>query len=166
MKKLCLTVLSLCLYFSTIQAQDFDSAIGLRLGTPSSITYKKFISQSAALEGIASYRGLIGSSWVSLGAAYQIHNDIESIPQFQWYYGGGASVFFWSYSDNIFVDEASTSFGIQGYLGISYTLANTPINFSLDWVPNFFLNGFSSGLSGDRGSLAVRYVLGRSGGDK
>lgn len=164
-----LLVLTLCVAFfasSSIQAQDYNSAVGLRLGVPASISYKMFINESGhAVEGYVSFRSQksFGSrySWIGVNAAYQIHNDISSVDGLYWYYGGGAAAFFWSF-DNDFVDvsdQNTLSFGLQGYLGLDYTLTSAPVNFSLDWIPTFFINGYSNGFGGGYGTFAVRYTI-------
>ena len=141
-------------------AQDYESAIGLRLGVPASISYKKFLDNSAAMEIYGSFRGRSGYNWLALSGAYQIHNDIPSVNALRWYYGGGASLYFYSF-DAGFDDsgEGNLGIGINGYLGLEYTLSNTPISFSLDWVPTIFLIGFNNGFAGGQGALGIRYVL-------
>ncbi len=142
--------------------QNYSSAIGLRLGSPVALSYKKFISNSSALEFYGAYRGYNYYSWFSLNGAYQVHKDIPSVDNLQWYVGGGAGVYFWNY-DNRFVGDNSsnTSFALQGYLGLEYTFDEVPISLSADWVPTFFLTGYGNGFSGGYGALSVRYVLGR-----
>lgn len=143
-------------------SQDFNSAVGLRLGYPVSATYKTFISESSALEGFAGFRSFFGASFINLSAAYQIHKDLdfEEIENLQWYYGFGGNVYFWTFD---FGSSAnSTTFGASGYLGLSYTFENTPINVSADWVPTFFINGqegYARNFNGGYGSLAVRYIF-------
>lgn len=161
--KFLLFIITFFFLVPNVSAQDFDSAVGLRFGRPNSVTYKKFINESAALEGFVGYRSFFGANFVTISGAYQIHKDIAEVDNLQYYYGGGASVYFWS----VDFGDSSTSLGIQGYLGLSYTLENTPINFSIDWIPTFFINGldgFGTGFGGGYGSLAVRYVLGRKDG--
>ncbi len=143
------------------QAQNYNSAIGVRLGYPLSVSYKTFISETNALEVYAGFRGFTGYSWFSLNAAYQIHNDISSVEGLQWYYGVGAGILFFNFDNNFFNDNSSnTSFSVQGYLGLDYKFVNAPINLTLDWVPTYFINGFGSGFGAGYGSLGVRYVLG------
>lgn len=141
--------------------QDYNSAIGLRLGYPTSLSYKKFISDGAAVEGILGFRSnSIGWRWIAIGAAYQVHNPISAVSGLQWYYGGGASAYIWSFDDSpVYEGESSFSFGLQGYLGLDYKFAGAPINLSLDWVPTFFIGGYGSGFGADYGSLSVRYTL-------
>lgn len=156
-----------------MQAQDYQSAIGLRLGSPASVSLKTFLGGSNnAIEAFVGFRtNSVGSAfsgtkyrwtWIALGAAYQVHNplEIEGIEGLSWYYGAGGSVYFWTFNDDaFFADEASVSLGIQGYLGLDYKIKNAPINLSLDWVPTFFINGYVSGFGAGYGALSVRYVF-------
>lgn len=156
---LCVTVAT---FFATeVAAQTYNSAIGLRLGYPTSLSYKTFLSEKAAFEGILGFRSnSVGWRWIAIGAAYQVHNPINGVAGLQWYYGGGASLYLWSFDDDVFFeDESNVSFGIQGYLGLDFKIPNAPINLSLDWVPTFFIGGYGSGFGADYGSLSVRYTL-------
>lgn len=158
----------ICFMFmaNTSQAQNFKKAIGARLGYPMAISYKHFLNESNAIEVYGGTRGfggglLGGYRWYSLAGAYQVHKPIESVEGLDYYFGGGASVYFWAFDFD--TSESTTTLGLQGYLGLSYTFKDTPINVSVDWVPTYFLNGFGSGFGADSGHIAVRYVLG--GGD-
>lgn len=165
MKKLIL----LTLFFSSIflvaesTAQNFNSAIGARLGRPLSVSYKQFLNESAAFEIIGGARrfdnGISKYSWVVAGAAYQVHKPIGAVEGLDWYFGGGASVYFWTFDEGFIDPGSNTSIGLQGYLGLSYTFANAPINLSVDWVPTYFLNGFGTGFASDSGSLGIRYTF-------
>ncbi len=146
-------------------AQDFKSAVGVRLGYPFSVSYKTFISETNALEAYVGFRGYSGvANWISINAAYQIHSDLDiaDLDGLQWYYGFGAGAQFWSYN---FDASGSTTFSLSGYLGLQYTLADTPVSITVDWVPTFFIGDSSYGafnsFGGGYGALAVRYVLGR-----
>lgn len=159
MKYLLLTCFCCLMISSDVLSQDFDSAVGLRLGYPTSVTYKKFINETAAIEGYVGFRSFAGASYLSVNGAFQLHKDIADVDQLQWYYGAGAGVVLW----NVDFGNNSTSVGIQGYLGLSYTFDGTPINVSADWIPTFFLNGltgYGDGLNTGYGTIAVRYVLG------
>lgn len=141
------------------QAQNYTSAIGLRLGYPLSISYKHFLNENGAIEVFGGFRSYSGYGWFNVGGLYQYHKPIEGVDGLNWYFGGGASIFFWNY-DNDFLDAgSSTSIGILGNLGLDYKFENAPINVSVDWVPTFFVNGYGSGFGGGYGALAVRYVL-------
>jgi hypothetical protein len=151
-------------FFATQQglAQPYESAVGVRLGYPTSVSYKFHVNETSAIEAYGGARWFSGYSWYNISAAYQVHSplDIEGLDGLRWYYGGGASIFFWSFSTGFRNGNyASTSFGLQGYLGLEYNFEDLPINLTVDWVPTLFINGFSSGFGGGYGTLGVRYIL-------
>lgn len=168
MKKLyfALAFLGITLFTSeSLQAQYYSTAVGLRLGYPVSASVKHFLGNSGnALEGYVGFRGLGFNSGfgVSAHGAYLIHKDIDEVDGLQWYYGGGAGVYFWNYRGITFGDGASSmSIALQGYGGLEYTFDGAPIAITLDWVPSFFfLNGFTTGFGVGYGGLGVRYTLG------
>jgi len=156
MKRILFTIAASFFLTVGLLAQDFDSAIGLRLGLPTSVTYKKFISETNALEGYVGFRSFTGASFITFSGAYQIHKDIEDVDRLQYYYGGGASLFLW----NLDFGDGTTSIGLQGYVGLSYTLEGTPLNISIDWIPTVFINGvagFGNGFGGGYGTIARRW---------
>lgn len=161
-------VLAVVFCSTSLTAQStYDSAIGLRLGSPWSASYKTFLNNSNnAIEVFASFRTYSINSryrWGSfgVGGGYQVHNPIESVDGLQWYYGGGASVYFYFYDNDFegFVGEANIGIGLLGFLGLDYKFDDAPINISLDWVPAFAFNGYGSGFGAGQGALAVRYTL-------
>ena len=152
----------------TANAQNYKMAVGARLGVPISASFKLFVSESAAIEVFANYRSdkvrtIFGTySWSStgVGAAYQLHADIDAVDGLQWYYGAGASVLYYNYGDTGYYDDYSNlSFGIQGNIGLDYTFQNVPINLSADWVPTYYINGFISGFGAGYGAFSVRYII-------
>jgi len=143
-----------------IYSQEYKSALGLRLGYPTSISYKQFISDPGAFELFAGFRSWSGYSWTNVGAMYQHHMDIDGVDGLKWYFGGGASVFFWNFRNSFNRGDAgNTSIGLMGVLGLDYKFATAPVNLSLDWVPIFFVNGWGNGFGGGYGALSVRYTL-------
>ncbi len=150
MKNLIFLILFLGLSYSGY-SQNYNSAVGLRLGYPTSVTYKKFISENHALEFYGGIRSYFGFTNIHLNAAYLIHNDIESVDNLQWYYGGGGGVI---------LGDGYTAIDINGYLGLEYTFEDIPLSLSLDWVPTFVLGHYGlSGFGGGYGALAARYIL-------
>jgi hypothetical protein len=164
MKKLFLS-LAITLSFLTAGSaqQDYQTAIGLRLGYPWSASFKHFLSEKGAVEAFAGFRGYSGYRWVNLGATYQHHSPIQSVEGLKWFAGGGASAFFWSYNNNFLGlndDYANVTFGILGIVGLDYKFADVPLNVSLDWMPAFFIgNGYTTGIGFGYGALSARYVL-------
>lgn len=161
-KTIILTGLCCCclLVANDLPAQSYQSAIGARLGVPFSVSYKTFVSGSNALEVFGGLRGSSFYRWINVGGLYQIHKAIPDVEGLAWYFGGGASAFFYTY-DNDFIgdDDTTVAFGLLGNLGLDYKFADAPVNLSLDWVPIFFINGYTSGFGGGYGALSVRYVL-------
>ncbi len=111
-KSILFTLFLFLLTLSTVEAQSFKNAIGLRLGSPIAVTFKHFLNESSALEAFAGTRsyGYDYSyynydynrirSWV-VGAAYQYHLPInlDFLDGLEYYFGGGASAYFWNYGD-------------------------------------------------------------------
>jgi len=150
--------------FSSIvlKAQLYDSVAGLRLGVPTSLSYKKIIDENKALEGYFGTRGKDGYRFTNISGAYQIIQpiDIGGIEELYYYYGGGASIYFWSFEED--GPNQSVTSGLQGYLGLEYTFEDKPINLTIDWTPTLFLGGHLSGLRSYI-AIGVRYVLTRDG---
>ncbi len=155
-------------YSSGLSAQNYSSAVGIRLGVPWSISYKMFISDLAAIEVYGSFRSNratvsgLDAGWTSIGinGAYLIHNEFSNTEGLTWYYGGGGSVYFWSYADLYTGTRGNVTFGVSGYLGLDYKFGNAPVNISVDWVPTFYIGSALGGFGAGQGALAVRYVLG------
>lgn len=140
------------------QAQVYKSAIGARLGYPLAASYKTFINESSAIEAYVGFRGYSGYGWFAVSGAYQKHAPINGVDGLQWYWGAGLSAYFWNFDFD--TTASSTTFGLQGYLGLDYKFANAPISITADWIPTFFFSGYVNGFGGGFGSLGVRYVIG------
>lgn len=172
LRYLIIAVVALGLAFSsTLQAQPYKSAIGLRLGYPLALSYKQNLDESNAFEIYGGFRSYSYYRWVSVSAAYQKHYGLNleaELAPLRWYWGAGASAYFYSYKDELFgigvnrSDYSSVSLGINGYLGLEYTFTQVPLSLSIDWVPTIFVgNGYNGGFGGGYGGLGARYVLGR-----
>lgn len=171
MNKLILFVLFTSSFLlNDLTAQQYSSAIGIRIGYPISASYKKFIGTESLLEFTAGTRNFdsgfvnIGIRQWIFGGAYQIQKELDlgDFTGLDYYYGGGVSVSFWTFGDGFGEEFSTTTLGLQGYIGLSYAFDDVPINITLDWVPSLFIgNGFVSGLGFGFGSVAVRYILNR-----
>jgi hypothetical protein len=110
-------------------AQDYKLGLGVRFSTPAptlsnSITVKYFMNDKYALEGLLSF-GSPGSRF-GIGGLFEVHQLIGTIPNLNWYYGGGGYVG-WQYG--------ITFLGPTGVVGIDYKFPTVPLNLSLDWKP-------------------------------
>ncbi len=161
MKKL-LTALCFIFLFSGISiAQEYNSAIGARVGAPFLASYKFFISDQGAIEAMAGFQFYNANySALTVAGAYQHHFPIGSVEGFEWYVGGGLGVNFWLFSSNFGVNEPGVTTGLQGYGGVSYTFANIPLNLTVDVRPSVNFSGIANGF-GAGGGLGVRYVINR-----
>ncbi len=140
----------------TVQAQDYTSAIGLRGGWYRGLTFKHFLSDKLAFEGLlmTRFRG------INLTALLEIHNSIPEVDGLKWYYGGGAHVGYYnSYYYSNGLDKYDMLMGVDGILGLEYTFADYPFNISIDWKPTFNLFGGGYYFSGDSGALSIRYTF-------
>lgn len=155
MKRWAITAVASLIILSS-QAQETESesvsnyrnAVGIRLGpsvpaVKSGITFKHFMGNNKALEGILSF-----GDGVTLCALYEIHKPIAA-ENLQWFYGFGA------YAG---VANKVTNVGAAGIVGLDYHFGNIPLNLSLDWKPE--LNIISKvGFEGSAVGLSVRYAF-------
>ena len=160
-----------CCFGTGALAQDYGSAIGVRLGSPISASYKTFFGGTTALElmvGIESgtYLDFIDWQRTNAGGLLEFHRPIEGVDGLSYYFGPGASVLLLSFPE---FSESYLQLGIHGVGGLSYTFDNAPLNLSIDWVPTYVLTldselgdeGAFGGFDAGFGALSVRYVIGR-----
>jgi len=123
------------------KSQDYTNGIGLRGGLPYGITFKHFLSDKNAVEGILSTR------WggFRITALYEIHEPTKQYPGLKWFYGVGAHAGFWDDRSPFVNDPDSQAIlGIDGILGLEYTFDEIPLNLGIDWIPSFNLIGDTS----------------------
>lgn len=144
MKKL-FTVLAVCFAIvATTCAQK--QALGLRVGGGSyfgaEVSYQKELSSANRLEADLG----LESSGAALTGVYQWVWGLDQIAEgVKWYAGVGAGL---RLADNI-------GAGINGQIGIEYTLQELPLQFSLDARPGLYFGnsyGFGAGAA-----LGIRY---------
>ena len=147
-------------FASDISAQAYQSAVGGRLGTFFTASYKTFINDNTAIEGIAgfdrrteSFLGVTvaGTTSFVVGAFYEIHNDLSlDGADFQWYYGFGAFAAL----------GGGTGVIPSGIVGLEYTLSDTPVNFFIDVIPGLFIGEGGTDFQFN-GTIGARYVINR-----
>ncbi len=149
------------LYSNNISAQDYNSAIGLRLGSPIAASYKTFLNEAGAIELFVGFRshGIIGfrSNSVYFGGLYQHHFDIPAVEGLRWYIGGGVAGQLYSYS---FTNTTDFYLNIALNGGAEYTFADIPLALSVDYVPLIGIIG-GGGFYGGWASFNARYILNR-----
>ncbi len=155
MKKLIFVLLVALFVGAEVQAQDYQTGIGIRSGWGAGLTVKHFLNQKAAFEGLLDWR------WggVALTGLYEIHNQAFDTPRLNWYYGFGGHIGFWNGDKDDRFDSGNNSvIGIDGILGLEYNFKEIPINIGLDWKPMINVIG-SSGFWGDGGAISIRYIF-------
>ncbi|MDX9729893.1 MAG: hypothetical protein RBT50_11570 [Bacteroidales bacterium] len=151
MKRTLTVILVLAALATGAQAQSYKSAIGLRGGDPSGITFKTFINSTNALELIAG-TGYWGNNF-SITGFYQWQKPTDWTPNLDWFIGPGAHLGFW----NKDYQYTGVLVGIDGIIGLEYTLDDIPLNFGFGAGPTFhFIN---NGWGHWNGGFSVRYVF-------
>lgn len=146
-------------FFCSNQAiAQYNTGIGLRMGTGNGLSVKYFATQNGAVEALAytRWKGLI------LAALYEVHFDISEVRGLQWFAGGGAHFGTWNAGNHnlprVAPRESMTTFGLDGILGLDYKIYNAPINLSLDWKPAVNFNQ-SAGFWWDELALSFRFAF-------
>lgn len=152
MKKWMYSLMVFLLIAGYASAQEYNTSLGLRLGTFPGVTAKTFIAENHALEGSLSTRG--GGALIS--GLYEIQKPFTELPSFFWYIGGGAHTGFWP-ENNKFMDETFV-LGGSFVLGAEYVFPEVPFVISIDWNPAINLVG-PSGIWFDKGAIGVRYII-------
>lgn len=160
MKKLILSAFMLLgLAFST-QAQDISkNALGLRLGDNDGfggeISYQRALGSNNRLELDLGWRSSKHVDAVKLTGLYQWVWNIEG--GFNWYAGVGAGIGSWSV-DKDYGDGSGTVILAAGDIGIEYNFQEAPIQLSLDFRPEFYLNDdYRDDNFGSDIALSIRY---------
>lgn len=142
-----------------LQAQDYQTAVGLRAGLGSGLSVKHFLNRYNAVEG------MVESRWdgINVTGLYEWQQGKLGEYGVSWYYGAGAHFGAWNGgSPQPWFDENDRQvhhvFGVDGIIGMEYTFEDFPLNLSLDWKPAFNLTGHT-GLWLDNIAVNVRYAI-------
>lgn len=157
MKKLlliCLTICGLMMAQSDAQAQTYENAIGVRIGSYNGVNFKTFVNTNKALDFNLSVRNNNDFKRFILTGLYEVHNPINGAPGLLWYYGGGGSI--GSYKQKNF--EGDLFLSADGVLGLDYKFDGVPLNLAVDWRPRLELTPNTNFGTGDVG-LAIRLTL-------
>lgn len=118
---------------------QYRAAAGLKFGGyESGISGKFFLNNSSALEGVLGFR----SHGLALTGLYEIHQTAFNVKELTFYYGAGGHIgavssgTYKRYSgDDYEYHDSSILLGIDGVLGLEYTIPGSPIAVSLDLDP-------------------------------
>lgn len=135
-------------------AQDYRTAIGLRMGSSNGLTVKHFFNQGAAFEGLLTTRW---DGFVITGL-YEFAGNAFDEPNLGWYLGGGAHLGFRNNRNPNRYYENGSIFGLDFIIGLEYTFIDIPLNLALDWKPAINLVGHH-GFWGDEFAISVRFAI-------
>lgn len=133
----------------------YQRAIGGRFGVANGITYKHFLNDSYAIDGIVNFQGNRSFTIFKLLGLFEVHQPltVADITGLQWYYGFGGGLGSYRYKDT---DESGMAWSFDGVIGLDYKLSTAPINLSLDWKPTMELTP-ETGVRFDGIGLSVRF---------
>lgn len=163
MKKVLLSAMFLLGIAFSAQAQDISkNALGLRLGDNDGfggeISYQRGLSDNNRLELDLGFRNSKNYDAFKLTGIYQWVWNIEG--GFNWYAGVGGGIGSWSYKDNNFnAKDSGVILNAAGDIGIEYNFSEAPIQLSLDYRPEFYLNSddYRSDNFGSDIALSIRF---------
>lgn len=134
-----------------IQAQPYDSAIGVNLGVPVGLNYKQFMNDRFAFEGILGYYG-------DLGGAYAKGFDAILLAEWHAELFTQELNFIYGFGGHIGSYDGGLSLGADGIFGLEYSFSNAPISFAFTAKPAYgWLDNGLGFLPG--GAFALRYII-------
>jgi hypothetical protein len=151
-----ITLCTFILLVGKIDAQQYQTAIGGRLGFFSGFSAKRFINDQHALEGLMSFRW---TGFVFTGL-YEYQQPMRDIENLDWFVGGGGHIGFWAdgykYDDHYY--ESGGNLGIDLIGGFEYHFKTAPITLGIDLKPAFNIVGHNH-WRGNGFGITVRYIL-------
>lgn len=166
MKKIILSAFMLLGLAVSTQAQDISkNALGLRLGDNDGfggeVSYQRGLSKNNRLELDLGWRNSDDIDALKLVGLYQWVWEIDN--GFNWYAGVGAGLGNWSYNGAGNPDNDGGFFLLAaGDIGIEYNFQEAPIQLSIDFRPEIYLNNsgdnkFREDNFGPDLALGIRY---------
>lgn len=136
MKKHLLILILILSFTSFINAQDYKTGLGIRLGITPGFSAKHFIDETTAIEGLftSRYHGAIFT------ALYEKQFRVLEEEGISVFFGGGAHLGRWRGSDihPWFKDDKNHHVvGLDAIIGFEYFFKPMPMSVSLDWKPEF-----------------------------
>ena len=157
----------LLLFSCELFSQDYTRAFGIRTGNNSGFTYKSFVNEIEAFEGILSFRNGIKATILK-----ETHEMafFEFSDRIFYLYGFGAHLGFinnyddsdtsFPAKDNLRNNLAHPVLGLDAIIGIEYHFVSVPFIAGFEIKPYFDLFGprYFSMYSGDL-SLSIKYII-------
>ncbi|MDR0668426.1 MAG: hypothetical protein LBF90_07405 [Prevotellaceae bacterium] len=153
-KKTALLLLMTTAGLSTLNAQNYERAVGGRIGTMIGASYKQFITTAHALEGVVDL-DILHPNDMSLRATalYEFHHAWPNADGLSWYVGPGAT------AGALISANSSFIFAADGVAGLEYKLAEIPLCFAFDLNPKIYLIGYGYIKFSPNIGVTVRYTF-------
>ena len=134
LKKLLLATLLFATFTSTLTAQEYETAIGIRLGYDNGISGRHFFMPFHAVEGIVSF----SPNSFKITGLYQFQQIFLEFDNLDWYVGAGMHIGSLTRSRQQALG-ANHAFllGFDLIAGVEYAFPTLPFALSLDWKPSF-----------------------------
>ena len=153
LKKFFFAALLITAFTTTLQAQSYNSAFGVRLGYDNGLTLKKFLAPASAAEFILS----ASPRHFQLTGLYEYQLPVEGTSNLDWYLGIGAHL------GGIHKDrenyDGSLLLGADLIAGLEYIFPSAPFTASLDWKPSFNLTNNYNNYWYSSFALSLRYTF-------
>jgi hypothetical protein len=126
MKKILLFLIIITCFSISTKAQEYKTAVGIRLGPNSAaiapgFTVKHFLNEKHAVEGIIGFKDGVG-----ICGLYEWYHPVNSVEHMQWFIGAGGYAAY----------RTKTAYiGGAGIVGLDYKFPEIPLNISIDWKP-------------------------------
>ncbi|MCB0737026.1 MAG: hypothetical protein KDC92_05900 [Bacteroidetes bacterium] len=134
---------------SIVSAQRYNTAVGVRVGTPFGLTAKHFLGSPLAVEGML---GLNVDGFYLVGLL-EMHTPLPFGDNWYGYFGAGGHLAMSGNNNN-----DPLVIGVDGIAGLGYNFSKFPIDLSLDFNPNLdIING--SGFNFYRTGFSARYIF-------
>ncbi len=132
-----------------INAQNYNTSLGVRLGYDSGIAFKYFFTPVNPAEFILS----VSPRYFQLTGLYEMQKFVPGSSDLSWVLGAGGHIGGIHYDK----DKYKNSFllGVDVLAGLEYSIARTPYSVAFDWKPtinftnsynDYWLNGFAISL--------------------
>lgn len=153
LRKLLFAALVMTALTTTLHAQQYNTALGLRLGYDNGVSLKHFFAPASAGEFILA----VSPNYFQLTGLYEYQQPVPDVRGLDWYVGIGAHI--GGIHKNKGLYDGAFLFGADLIGGIEYVFPSAPFNISLDWKPSFnFTNSYNdywySGFA-----LSLRYIF-------
>jgi hypothetical protein len=132
------------------EGPNYKSAIGVKVW-PFALNFKTFVGNNDRAIELLAYV----NNGFRLTGLYEFHTDITTGGNLKLYAGFGAHGGYYTNTG----ESDGISLGLDGVVGLDYKFNKIPLNLALDWQPSFEFITPKTGFQGDRGGIAVRFVL-------